>query len=88
MVTATLIVSPKRKNESLFDQTFTRRARRFHSKVTIRRGDSGPFDISSGEQLRELALKQSPDFVIVVEGKDEMKTAGALVDYFNHGLGI
>lgn len=88
MVTAMLTVPFKRKSKSLFDQPFARIVSRFQSKVTIRCGNSEPFDISSVEQLRELALRQNSHFVIVAEGRDEMKTVSTLIDYINHGLGI
>ena len=39
-------------------------------------------------QLQEFVLEKSPNIEIMVTGKDEMKAASVLVDYFNHGLGI
>jgi hypothetical protein len=62
--------------------------RRFQSRITIQRGNSKPLDISVDGQLKELSSGKSPDFFIVVEGKDEMSAAIAMVEYFNHGAGI
>jgi phosphotransferase system HPr-like phosphotransfer protein len=62
--------------------------RNFHSKITIRRGNSKLLDINSVAQLQEFASQRSPRIEIVITGKDEMKALGSLVDYFNHGLGI
>lgn len=88
MVTAILTLSPEKTNRSVFSQNFLRLARRFESKVTIRRGNSRPFDISFADQLKELSIMKSPHFVIQVEGRNEMKTVSVLVDFFNHGLGV
>ena len=54
----------------------------------IQRGNSKPLDISIDEHLKELAVNESENIRIVIEGRDEMKAACCFVDFFNHGTDI
>jgi phosphotransferase system HPr-like phosphotransfer protein len=88
MLTATITLSSKRSAASFSALAINRACRNFKSEILISRGKSNSFDIKSMAQLQEFVLEKSPNIEIMVTGKDEMKAASVLVDYFNHGLGI
>lgn len=88
MLTATITLSEKR-NSALFPAlSIFRLCGNFHSRITVRRGNSKSLDTRSVAQLQEFTMLRSPSIEIVVTGKDELNALGGLVDYFNHGLGI
>jgi|GEM_PF-1314410 phosphotransferase system HPr-like phosphotransfer protein len=88
MLTASITLSQKRNSTPFSAFSINYVCRNFKSEVLICRGSSKSFDTKSIAQLQEFAAEKSPDIEIMVNGNDELNVAGALIDYFNHGLGI
>lgn len=88
MFTAILQLSTERINAFRFSHQLLKFRNCFHSKITVKRGNSKPFDISIDSQLKELAVNGSSDLQIVIEGIDEIKAACTLINFVSHGMDI
>jgi phosphotransferase system HPr-like phosphotransfer protein len=88
MFTAILHLPAEKTNTLRSRIRFLKNCNRFQSRIMIQRGNSKPLDISIDEHLKELAVNESENIRIVIEGRDEMKAACCFVDFFNHGTDI
>lgn len=88
MFTAILHLPAERRDALRAGIPFLKIRNSFQSRIVIQRGDSKPLDIARDEQIKELVANPSEDLRITIEGRDEMKAACRIIDFFNHGSDI